>query len=125
MNFYANINLKKFIGAKITEMKDDMGNTIQCISIPLIPNNFYIGKNNNIYTSLVGKPCRPKYNPKDTHMVMPYYTKARKREMTNEERMSIPILGNGRITGIYQKTYNYNNAPEESMEPINGDNIGF
>jgi hypothetical protein len=90
-NFNINLNLRAL---KSTIIKDVQGKTAtkQCLIIPIADNDLFVGEKGGVYLNLSAWESN---NLKDgkTHLVKQSPSRKVREAMTNEERKSIPILG--------------------------------
>jgi hypothetical protein len=89
-NLNINLNLKTLKNTAIVHLKGKTA-TKQCIAIPISDNDLFIGEK-GIYLSL---SAWENSNLRDgkTHLVKQSFSKKVRDAMTDEERRSLPILG--------------------------------
>lgn len=91
MNYRLKINLKAFRNAAVTEIQGRTG-AKRCIVIPLEDNDVFEGEK-GAYVELKARTYNePKYG--NTHFVKLGVSSERYKAMTDEERDTIPFLGN-------------------------------
>lgn len=91
------INLSKLNGAAIRTLRGD-GGPERCIIIPVDPNPCIFVDRDERYAilSIMEMPMKSVSKYGDTDMLKASVSKRAYAAMTDEERMRIPILGNGR-----------------------------
>jgi len=106
------INFMQFKAA-IQKVKNNKGNDIECIVIPIALNNLFKGEK-GVYGEFVAFEVKEKRaDSKDTHLVKQSLPKDVLKAMDDEAKRSLPIFGNLRVWD--------ENQPGEStssMEPI-------
>lgn len=89
----------------VKQLKKGKSGDIMCLVIPIEANNLYQGEKGT-YLDLVGFKIKDKKNDsKDTHLIKQSLPKEVFEKMTDEEKRSMPILGNA-IVWDYQNKNN-------------------
>jgi len=92
---------------------------IECLIIPISANKLFKG-DKGVYLDLIGFEIeKPIEGSKDTHLVKQSFNKEIRDQMTNDELMALPILGNLRIweSGTDEPVNNMNVEGEENDLP--------
>jgi len=108
------MNLKAVLRMMKGQTKD-----MECIVIPLESNKLFKGEK-GVYLDLIGFEIeKPIEGSKDTHLVKQSFNKEIRDQMTNDELMALPILGNLRIweSGTDEPVSNMNVEGEENDLP--------
>lgn len=115
MNYIIYIDLKKVRGAFV---KSIQGKTTakECICIPV--DKLYVGKNGAVYLDLSMVQLNQEGKYGDTHFVKERLSSDEYKAMSDEERMSIPIIGNA-------KSQQYNNSGNAAVEITDDEDLGF
>ncbi|MCQ2319297.1 MAG: hypothetical protein MJZ90_10335 [Bacteroidales bacterium] len=115
MNYSINIDLKKIRGAFVKLIQ---GKTVEkkCICIPV--ENLYLGKNGAVYLDLSMVQLKKEGKYGDTHIVKEMLSSDEYNAMSDEERNSIPIIGNA-------KSQQYNNINNAAVEITDDEDLGF
>jgi len=114
----AKINLMN-LRAQLRMMKGQEKD-IECLIIPISANKLFKGEK-GIYLDLVGFEIeKPIEGSKDTHLLKQSFNKEIRDQMTKDELMALPILGNLRIweAGSDEPVSNMNVEAEESDLPF-------
>lgn len=92
-NITTKLNLAGFKNAAIT-MSGKEGN-VKCLLIPIEQNKFFVSEKGAVYVDLVGFESNGKVEgSRDTHLVKQSFTKEYLATLTEDEKKSLPILGN-------------------------------
>lgn len=115
MNYTISIDLRKVRGAIV---KSIQGKTTakECICIPT--DKLYIGKNGAVYLDLSMVQLKNIGQYGDTHFVKERLYSDEYNAMSEEERKSIPIIGNA-------KPLQYNNSNNAAVEITDDEDLGF
>lgn len=115
MNYNINIDLKKIRGASV---KSIQGKTTakECVCIPT--DKLYVGKNGAVYLDLSMVQLKQEGKYGDTHFVKERLSSDEYNAMSDEERKSIPIVGNA-------KPQQYNNSNNSAVEITDDEDLGF
>lgn len=80
---------------KHARMKTTKG--VECIVIPIVENYLFIGEK-GIYLDIVGFEVKNPQPGKDTHLLKQSFSKEKLATFTDEQKKSLPIIGNARIS---------------------------
>lgn len=90
-NFTISADLLKLQGAAIQDLRAADGSVKRCVVIPIWDAGLYEGKK-GVYLDMTAiELSSPRYE--DTHLVKQSLTYERYKQMTEQERENIPILG--------------------------------
>lgn len=122
-NFGIKIDLSKLSGASVVELTGRSGVPTKCVVIPVEANHIFVGQK-GVYLDLCAFEMKnPKYEA--THTLKQSLPKAVRDAMTDEQRNSMPIVGDLKPlgnNGSPTATPAYNNA---SVAPKEGDELPF
>lgn len=97
-NISIKINLRQFKNV-IKEMTRKDGSKVKCLVIPIDSNNFHEGEK-GIYVDLTAMEIKNKANDsKDTHLIKQNLPKEVYEALSEEERMSMPVVGHAIVWG--------------------------
>lgn len=115
MNYNINLDLKKIRGAFV---KSIQGKTTakECICIPT--DRLYIGNKGAVYLDLSMVQLKQEGKYGDTHFVKERLSSDEYKAMSDEDRKSIPIIGNA-------KPQQYNNSNTAAVEITDDEDLGF
>lgn len=90
-NITMSLDLMRFKNAGITTLTSSKTDKAKkCVIIPIEDNNLLVNEH-GISVNLIGFPYDGK--EKQTHLIKQSFTKEKRDAMTEEEKMSLPILG--------------------------------
>lgn len=123
-NITATINLRNLKSAQM-KIKSKSGDLVECVVIPIAGNYLIKGKEGAVYLNLIAFEMKEKKaDRKDTHMVKQSIPKEDFEKFTDDEKNSIPILGNMIVWGQpAQQTNSFEAAPETNYDE--GENLPF
>ena len=85
---------------KHARMKTPKG--AECIVIPIVENYLFIGEK-GIYLDIVGFEVKNPEPGKDTHLLKQSFSKEKLATFTDEQKQSLPIIGNARISTTHSE----------------------
>ncbi len=92
-NFAVKINLTQ-LNCVVKEFKGKKGK-VKCIVIPIKENNLFQGEK-GVYLDLSGIALKdPKFPKQQTHLIKQNLPKEIYTELSDDEKKSLPIIGNG------------------------------
>lgn len=96
---FGKINLASMESYKIVDLKDDKGNPMKAIVLPIEKNNLFLSKEGNVYLDLVIFKRKEPFKNEDgavvqTHLVKQSLPKEVREAMSDEEKRNQPIIGN-------------------------------
>jgi hypothetical protein len=120
-DFYMKLDLAKFWGASVITTKSGK----EVLVIPIEENMLVKGKNGAIYAGFQATERKQAGQYGDTHYIKPKFSKDNFAKLTDEQRNSIPFIGQA-----YVQQNNYgnnggggytNNSPQPAYRPSVGD----
>lgn len=100
----------------VKQVKKGKTGDVMCLVIPIEANNLYQGAKGT-YLDLVGFELKDKKNDsKDTHLVKQSLPKDVFEKMTDEEKKSMPILGNAIVWDYQNQSQNNDVHTAEVIE---------
>lgn len=120
MDFYMRLDLAKFWGSTVTTTKSGK----EVLVIPIEENFLVKGKNGAVYASLQATERKQAGNYGDTHYIKPKFNKENFAKLTEEQRNSIPFIGQAYAQQQWGNNNNggaYNNNPQPAYRPNVGD----
>ena len=107
---------------KVEKRKTTTGETIDVITIPIKNNNLFLSEKGNVFLDLIAFEVAPeKRKTDDTHLVKQSLDKATSEKMSEDEKRSMPILGNLKVWGAAEPTP----APEAYIAPQSNGDLPF
>jgi hypothetical protein len=103
MDFYMKLDLAKFWGATVTTTKSGK----EVLVIPIDENFLVKGKNGAVYAGFQATERKQAGTYGDTHYIKPKFNKENFAKLTDEQRNSIPFIGQAYVQ---QNNYGSNNG---------------
>ena len=94
-NLLVNLQLTKLHRVGRVTMKDKKGGDLDCLVIPIKLNHLFVSNTNEVYLSMVAWEANGLSNGQ-THLLKPSVPKEVFDSLTDEQKKSIPIVGNVR-----------------------------
>ena len=105
MKYTGKVNLLKFQNAFAANVKGKNA-TKRCICIPIEDNHFYVGEKSVYFDFICREISEEKRKDNLTHVIAPSLPKEVYEAMSDEERKSVPILGNLKEYAVNTVTQN-------------------
>lgn len=110
-NFTISINLSKFNGAKVKELKNQKGENVECLIIPIKDNNIYVSQKNEAFINL---SAREKTDQRfSTHSLVINVDKETYKKMDSSQRSNMPIVGLMSPIGFKRNIKRKENEPKK------------
>lgn len=119
-DFYMKLDLAKFWGASVTTTKSGK----EVLVIPIEENMLVKGKNGAVYAGFQATERKQAGAYGDTHYIKPKFNKENFAKLTDEQRNSIPFIGQAYVQQNNYGNNNvggYNNNPQPAYRPNVGD----
>jgi hypothetical protein len=121
MDFYMKLDLAKFWGASVTTTKSGK----EVLVIPIEENMLVKGKNGAVYAGFQATERKQVGQYGDTHYIKPKFNKDNFAKLTDEQRNSIPFIGQAYAQqnnwGNNNNGGGYSNNPQPTYRPSVGD----
>jgi hypothetical protein len=103
--------LSKFNGAKVKELKNQKGENVECLIIPIKDNNIYVSQKNEAFINL---SAREKTDQRfSTHSLVINVDKETYKKMDSSQRSNMPIVGLMSPIGFKRNIKRKENEPKK------------
>lgn len=92
-NILINLQLTKLNRVGRATVKDNKGEGLDCLIIPIKLNHLFVSNTNEVYLSMIGWES-DKLSNGQTHLLKQSFPKEVVEQMTDEQKKTIPIIGN-------------------------------